>query len=210
MRRSATAWLLVLLGAVAAAAMLPQFAIFVPIVAAAWILARFGLFPSFLYPSHPGARLAAGADAPLTWLSATLESDAGSARVEQDLLARVLARADAVAGERVPGAEPGLVAWGQTTPRPETALACLEATLVTWPDLRAPLASGARAALSIRTTKHGRHRRIEACLAGDRAVIGRLALDAAAELRGCNVEVVTTGWLRHEERLHAARTRPRA
>ena len=64
-----------LLGTVAAAVMLPQFAFFVPVVFGAWLLARFGFAPRFLRPRHPAVRLVPGPDAALTCVSFTVEAE---------------------------------------------------------------------------------------------------------------------------------------
>lgn len=205
MRKTVAAWMVVLLGAIAAAAMVPQFAIFIPIVAIAWILARFDLLPSFVRHRHATTRLALGAEAPLTSLSAVIEADERHETDEKAVVERILARVDAIAGPRAAGE--GCVTWGARAERESSALQSLEPALAEWPELRAPLQAGARIVLATRVTPAGRSIRLQACLAGERDLVEPASLDAAADLRKAGIEVVTTGRLRHEERLRAARRR---
>ena len=214
-RRGFAAWAVLLLGTIAAAAMLPQFAIFVPVVAAAWILARLGVLPKFLSHRHPGARLSPGPDASLTTFTATLEAEASTGPDELELLERLLRRADGVAGPRVSPGAPDCIEWRAGAPRADEA--CEKLPLGDWPNVREALQRGDGLVVATRVSGNGNGgggggvRRIEAVVGGDRALLESLALAYTSELRENGVEIVTTGWLRHAERIRATRApRPRS
>lgn len=208
-RRGAFAgWALLLLGSIAAAAMLPQFAIFIPIVAAAWILARLGLLPGFFAHRHPGVRYSPGPDAPLTTCFASIEVESRKGPDEQALLDKLVRRADETAGARVSEVAGDCIAWRPGHARAKDALAGIP--LEEWPALDGALSHGAGLVLATRRRDApGGMRRLDVVLAGDRELLESLALDHADDLRRDGVEVVTTGWLRRAERLRAAR-RPRS
>lgn len=196
---------MLLVGTLAGAAMLPQFAIFIPIVAAAWILARLGLLRRVVGHHHAGVRLSPGPDVHLTTLRAVLEAESRRGPDEKQLLQRLVTQAQDVAGASSPAATPDCLIWRAGPPREATASDHLR--LDDWPELREALVSGAGLALSTRSSVTRGVRRIEAMVVGERPLIERLALAHATALRCDGVEVVTTGWLRHAERL---RTKSRA
>ena len=78
--------------------------------------------------------------------------------------------------------------------------------------MREALGHGSGLVLATRTSGGNGHgvRRVEAMIGGDRALLEALALGYGDELRSAGVEIVTTGWLRHAERVRAARTRGRS
>jgi hypothetical protein len=211
-RKRLAAWAVLLLGTIAAAAMLPQFAIFVPVVAAAWIFARLGFLPAFMSHRHPGARLSPGPDAPVTTFTATLEAESAKGPDERELLGRLLKRADGVAGPRVSPGSGDCIEWKAGAPRSDGA--CERLPLADWPNVREALERGDGLVVATRASSTGNGRgvrRIEAVVGGDRDLLEALALEYTAELRQSGVEIVTTGWLRHAERVRAARSpRPRA
>ncbi len=199
-----SAWAVVLLGLVAAAMMVPPFALFIPIVVTAWVLARTGLLPSFVRHRQPALRFRCGPDTDPSVLIASMEAEAPDDAAAA-LINDMASRADGLAGARGTS-ERGTITWSAAPASPPTTSPDrLAADLADWPAVREALASGARLVLATHARSPTGRGRTTACLAGQRALLESIALGSAAELRTAGTEVVTTGWLRHAERVRASR-----
>jgi hypothetical protein len=227
LRRWAARLAVALLGTIALLLMAPQFAFYVPIVLAVYVLARFGIVPRPLRVRHESARFV-GLEAGPGWAFAEVVVEgepehadrAGS--VMREVLDLAIARlgrpAASSAGAEVPAPAllmegltrrhqsfwiewPGDVAGASAVVADGGPAAC------GWPAIAEHVSEG-RARLVIDAgIEASRSLRLHARLAGGQELIAELLASAALSLRSRGGEAITTGWVREAEREALARHR---
>jgi hypothetical protein len=194
---------LMLAGVAALAFMAPQFAIYIPVLAAAWMLARFGLVPRGLHASGESVRIAGGpAAGALTFAEVTITTTPSRRKAGLALAHELIAAAQATMGAAIEGPDDTLVAWaGDATPLDACASPDAAAWAARWPRLVREQAER-RASLALEVaTESGSSTIVRAACVGDRAVLAALLIRFARDVRDRpGVEAWITGWLRDAER----------
>ena len=194
---------LLLAGVAAFAFMGPQFALFIPILAGAWLLARFGLVPRGLHSRGESVRLAGGPTAgTLVFAEVTITTDSSSPAAALALTRELIASANATIGAPAGGSDESVVAWeGDAMPLDSCASPDAESWTTRWPRLvRRQAECRARIAFEL-VTETGSHAIVRTCWIGEREILAGLLIRFARSLRDRHgVEAWTTGWLREAER----------
>ena len=217
--RTAIASVVVLaIGSLALLVAAPTFLLFVPVVMAAWILARFGWVPHRLHARHESVKMAGGPDVgSCASATFTIVVDEAHRQEALGLLRDLFARLDAAMGS--PGldvTEDGHAhdAAGAGGSIDEAHAHLVEALLRPAASGDAPVRivwrsePGAPSCSAEVRAKLGRTSTYEARLVAPRAPLESAARAFALGLRESGrAEVWTSGWIRHAEQHDAARTR---
>lgn len=195
-----------LAGVAALALMAPQFALFIPILAGAWLLARFGLVPRGIHSSRgESVRIAGGpAAGELVFAEVTITTDARRRDAALALARELIAAAETTLGAATAGPDGVLVAWAGSAPLLDAhASPDAAAWAARWPNLVREQA-GRRAPLALElelATESGPSPIVRVACVGDRALLSSLLIRFARDVRDRpGVEAWLTGWLRHAER----------